>query len=457
MYSIHTFLLQKELFRSSEPVKTTVVSSFTDTSALQQIARQADSDYILFYTGTSPIELHPYAIGRMYQIAESNDGALFYSDYQEIRQGKKIHHPTLEYQTGSIRNDFDFGQLLLFRNDSFQQVVAQMNTDYRFAALYELRLSISRLGKIVHIPETLYTVQPTDLRLSGEKQFDYVDPANREVQLEMEAVCTAHLQAIGAWLAPEFQRIDFGQENFAREASVIIPVRNRKRTIAEAVESALQQQTDFSFNVIVVDNHSTDGTGQILTELSRRYPNLIHHIPASTELGIGGCWTEAILLPECGKFAIQLDSDDLYKDCHVLQRIVDTFYQENCAMVIGSYQMVDFKLEEIPPGLIAHREWTPDNGRNNALRINGLGAPRAFYTPVLRQIKFPNVSYGEDYATALAISRKYPIARIYDPLYLCRRWEENSDHDLDIQQLNNYNFYKDKIRTLEIQARISGK
>ncbi|MFR6382545.1 MAG: hypothetical protein ACLUOS_10490 [Odoribacter splanchnicus] len=126
-------------------------------------------------------------------------------------------------------------------------------------------------------------------------------------------------------------------------------------------------------------------------------------------------------------------------------------------MVIGSYQMVDFKLEEIPPGLIAHREWTPDNGRNNALRINGLGAPRAFYTPVLRQIKFPNVSYGEDYATALAISRKYPIARIYDPLYLCRRWEENSDHDLDIQQLNNYNFYKDKIRTLEIQARISGK
>ena len=322
MYSIHTFLLQKELFRSPEPVKTTVVSSFTDTPALQQIARQADSDYILFYTGTSPIELHPYAIGRMYQIAESNDGALFYSDYQEIRQGKKIHHPTLEYQTGSIRNDFDFGQLLLFRNDSFQQVVAQMNTDYRFAALYELRLSISRLGKIVHIPETLYTVQPTDLRLSGEKQFDYVDPANREVQLEMEAVCTAHLQAIGAWLAPEFQRIDFGQENFAREASVIIPVRNRKRTIAEAVESALQQQTDFSFNVIVVDNHSTDGTGQILTELSRRYPNLIHHIPASTELGIGGCWTEAILLPECGKFAIQLDSDDLYKDCHVLQRIV---------------------------------------------------------------------------------------------------------------------------------------
>lgn len=272
MYSIHTFLLQKELFRSSEPVKTSVVSSFTDTPALQQIARQADSDYILFYTGTSPIELHPYAIGRMYQIAESNDGALFYSDYQEIRQGKKIHHPTLEYQTGSIRNDFDFGQLLLFRNDSFQQVVAQMNTDYRFAALYELRLSISRLGKIVHIPETLYTVQPTDLRLSGEKQFDYVDPANREVQLEMEAVCTAHLQAIGAWLAPEFQRIDFGQENFAREASVIIPVRNRKRTIAEAVESALQQQTDFSFNVIVVDNHSTDGTGQILTELSRCTP-----------------------------------------------------------------------------------------------------------------------------------------------------------------------------------------
>ena len=427
------------------------------TNTLKELAKQIRTPFCLFYLKNAPVKLAPYALERMVQVAETTGATMVYSDHYSLKKGVSLPHPTIEYQIGSLRNDFDFGQLLLFRNDSFQQVVAQMNTDYRFAALYELRLSISRLGKIVHIPETLYTVQPTDLRLSGEKQFDYVDPANREVQLEMEAVCTAHLQAIGAWLAPEFQRIDFGQENFAREASVIIPVRNRKRTIAEAVESALQQQTDFSFNVIVVDNHSTDGTGQILTELSRRYPNLIHHIPASTELGIGGCWTEAILLPECGKFAIQLDSDDLYKDCHVLQRIVDTFYQENCAMVIGSYQMVDFKLEEIPPGLIAHREWTPDNGRNNALRINGLGAPRAFYTPVLRQIKFPNVSYGEDYATALAISRKYLIARIYDPLYLCRRWEENSDHDLDIQQLNNYNFYKDKIRTLEIQARISGK
>ena len=454
MYSIHTFLLQKELFRSPEPVKTTVVSSFTDTPALQQIARQADSDYILFYTGTSPIELHPYAIGRMYQIAESNDGALFYSDYQEIRQGKKIHHPTLEYQTGSIRNDFDFGQLLLFRNDSFQQVVAQMNTDYRFAALYELRLSISRLGKIVHIPETLYTVQPTDLRLSGEKQFDYVNPKNREVQIEMEKICTEHLKRIGAYLAPEFKKVEKDVTmNATVLATVVIPVFNRVRTVADAIKSALAQSCDFQYNVIVIDNHSTDGTSEVLSSIAD--PRLVVISPERADLGIGGCWNMAVHDSRCGTYAVQLDSDDVYKDENTLQKIVNVFELEGCGMVVGSYELTDFNMNLLPPGLIDHKEWTDENGRNNALRINGLGAPRAFYVPLLRKINLPNCNYGEDYAVGLRISREYRIGRIYESLYCCRRWDGNSDAALDIAKVNANNYYKDSIRTWELEARIA--
>lgn len=431
------------------------LTQYTNTLAIRNLIDRINSNYIFIYTGTTPLELSSYATERMLQVAQMTGASWLYADYHKIKAGVTEAHPTIEYQQGSLRDDFDFGPLLLLKTDSFLEAVNRMDTDYEYAGLYDLRLKVSQQGSIVHLPEYLYTVEETDHRLSGEKQFDYVNPKNREVQLEMEKACTAHLKTIGAWLAPDFQTVNFGSEQFPVEASVIIPVRNRIRTIAEAVKSALLQQTSFAYNVIVVDNHSTDGTTELLKEMAREEPNLYHVIPESRTLGIGGCWNEAIMYSQCGKFAIQLDSDDLYNSPHTLQAIVDLFYEQNCAMVIGSYQMVNFKLEEIPPGTIDHREWTAENGHNNALRINGLGAPRAFYTPVIRELKFPNVSYGEDYAVGLAISRQYRIGRIYNPLYLCRRWEENSDAALDINKLNTYNFYKDKLRTLEILSRIS--
>lgn len=453
MCQIHAFSWGGNLLPAFLTPDTTVFQEYPDTSQLRQISKQLNSKYILIYTGTTKADISRNAVDRLLQVAEMSGADLLYSDYSKVEQGRLISHPTLDYQSGSLRDDFDFGPLILYRSSAFCEAVRQMEEEYRFAALYDLRLRLSVSGNIVRLPEFLYSIQETDFRLSGEKQFDYVNPRNRSVQIEMEAVCTAHLKSIGAWLPPHFRDIDLRTIPFTTEASVIIPVRNRVKTIAEAVQSALNQQVDFSFNVIVVDNHSDDGTTEILRELSLKYHNLIHHIPEEQNLGIGGCWTAAIELSSCGKFAIQLDSDDLYSSPKVLQTIVDTFYRQNCAMVIGSYQMVNFHLEEIPPGIIDHREWTPDNGRNNALRINGLGAPRAFYTPILRQVKFPDVSYGEDYATALAISRDYRIGRIYQPLYLCRRWEENSDASLDINRLNTYNFYKDKIRTFELLYR----
>lgn len=427
---------------------------YPSTVFLQEVARQDQAKYIILSRGTTPLQLAPYAIERLIQAAEMSGAVMVYSDYYLIKNKERIAVPTTDYQQGSLRDDFDFGQLVLYRSSSFCEAVGQMRIDYQYAALYDLRLKLSRLGQIVHLPEYLYTVDETDFRTSGEKQFDYVNPRNREVQIEMEKACTSHLKSIGAWLPPSFNPIPATTEQFPVEASVIIPVRNREKTIADAVNSALEQKTDFTFNVIVIDNHSTDATTTILKNLAQQNPALIHCIPSSGELGIGGCWTLATMHPQCGKFAVQLDSDDLYNGKNVLQTIIDTFHSEQCAMVVGSYQMVNFKLEEIPPGIVDHREWTPDNGRNNALRINGLGAPRAFYTPLLRQIKFPNVSYGEDYAVALAISRDYQIGRIYTPLYLCRRWEENTDANLSPAKLNIYNSYKDKIRTLEIQARI---
>jgi glycosyltransferase involved in cell wall biosynthesis len=269
----------------------------------------------------------------------------------------------------------------------------------------------------------------------------------------MEKACTCHLKKVGAWLEPVFEPVNFESQQFATEASVIIPVKNRVRTIEDAIKSVLSQKAGFSFNLIIVDNFSTDGTTEIIAQYAKTDVRVVHIIPGRKDLGIGGCWNEAVMSVACGKFAVQLDSDDLYFDETTLQQVVDAFYSQNCAMVVGTYQIVNFDLQEIPPGIIDHKEWTPDNGRNNALRINGLGAPRAFYTPVLRKIPVPNVSYGEDYALGLAISRRYQIGRIYNPVYLCRRWDDNSDAALSTEVMNGHNLYKDRIRTIELLAR----
>ncbi len=424
------------------------------TNTLKEAVRRVESDYVAIYTKTQGMELGQNALHRMIKSMNESGAGMVYSDYFEKVDGKLSVHPVIEYQDGSLRDDFNFGSLMLYRGDLFKDAVARMTTSFDFAALYDLRLKVSQRAKLVHLPEVLYTEEELDTRRSGEKMFDYVDPRNRAVQIEMEKVCTLHLKDIHAWLEPRFQTVSFDKGHFDIEASVVIPVKNRVKTIRDAVASVLNQETRFPFNLIVVDNFSSDGTSEILAEYAKNDPRVIHITPQRHDLGIGGCWNEAINSPYCGKFAIQLDSDDLYIDNNVVQKVVDAFYNQNCAMVVGSYQMVNFKLEQIPPGLIDHKEWTPDNGRNNALRINGLGAPRAFYTPVLRTIQVPNVSYGEDYALGLNISRYFQIGRIYEPLYLCRRWDDNSDASLDINKMNTHNFYKDKIRTLELWARL---
>ena len=384
---------------------------------------------------------------------------MIYADHYQLTAGEgdqtfRRKHPLIDCQKGALRNDFDFGSVLVFRTTSFRRAVRAMETDYQWAALYDLRL---RMKNIVHVNEFLYTEIETDNRKSGEKQFDYVDPRNRAVQIEMEQVCTDHLKRIGAWLEPKFKDPDiseFGQTDFPVTASVVIPVFNRVKTVKDAVESALSQQCGFPFNVIVVDNHSTDGTTGLLEEIAARDERLVHVVPAKHDLGIGGCWNLAVHHEKCGEYAVQLDSDDVYSGPDTLSKIVDAFRQQKCAMVVGTYQMTDFNMNPIPPGVIDHREWTEDNGRNNALRINGLGAPRAFWVPLLRTINLPNTSYGEDYALGLRISREYRIGRIYDVLYCCRRWEGNSDAALDIDKVNANNLYKDRIRTWELEARI---
>ncbi len=424
------------------------------TQTIKEIARHCKAEYCLFYHKTLPLDLGFHALDRLLRVADDTQANMVYADHYAIQDGTKHAKPLIDYQKGSLRDDFDFGPLILIRTESLKVYVEQNNLpDYLFAGWYDLRLFLSRQGELFHLNEFLYTETETDTRKSGEKNFDYVDPKNRAVQIEMEKACTEHLKQIGAYLAPdETDDVNFGAEDFPCEATVIIPVKNRARTIKDAIESVLSQETDFKFNLIIVDNHSTDGTTDIISQHTRD-TRLIHLIPERNDLGIGGCWNMAVHHPLCGRFVIQLDSDDLYSSPETLQRIVNTFYQEKAAMVIGSYRMTDFSLQTLPPGLIDHREWTPDNGRNNALRINGLGAPRAFFTPILRQLQIPNTSYGEDYALGLCFSRFYRIGRIYEELYLCRRWEGNSDAALSIEKVNANNLYKDRLRTIEIDAR----
>ena len=425
------------------------------TDVLQWMAQRAREPYILLYTKFDALCLGFHALTRMLTVAEDTGAQLLYSDHYTLSpDGQRSAMPLTDCQLGSVRDDFQMGSLLLIRTDGLRDYVAQASLpQYRFAALYDLRLFLSRRMLPVHMDEYLYTEVERDTRLSGQKQFDYVDPRNRDRQVEMEHACTAHLRAIGAYLpAGDFEEIDFSEGRFEVEASVVIPVRNRVRTIEDAIHSVLEQQTSFPFNLIVVDNLSTDGT----TEAIRRFasdPRVVHLIPERDDLGIGGCWNLAVHSPHAGRFLVQLDSDDLYSSPSTLQRIVDAFHQQGAAMVVGSYRMCDFQLNTLPPGLIDHREWTDGNGRNNALRINGLGAPRAFYTPVLRRIQIPNTSYGEDYALGLMLSRRYRIGRIYDELYLCRRWEGNSDAALSQEKINRNNQYKDHLRTQEILAR----
>ncbi|MCD7924823.1 MAG: DUF4922 domain-containing protein [Bacteroides sp.] len=429
------------------------VDSLTSSATMQKIADRADRAYTLLYTKTSPLELGYMALERMVAFLQEKNTGMVYSDHFEWKDREKRKHPVNDYQPGSVRNDFDFGSVILFKSMYFIAGCYNMDKESKYAALYDIRLYLSFYYAITHINEYLYTEIEDDDRRSGEKQFDYVNPRNREVQIEMEKIFTAYLKKTNAYLQPEFTDIDLKEGYFAYQASVIIPVRNRARTIDDAIRSALAQETDFPFNIIVVDNHSTDGTTEIIHKYSDN-PKIIHLQPERTDLGIGGCWSIAVNHALCGRFAVQLDSDDLYSDTHTLQTIVDTFYKEQCAMVIGSYRMTDFNLNTIAPGVIDHREWTEENGHNNALRINGLGAPRAFFTPLLRERGIPNVSYGEDYALGLAFSRQYKIGRIYEVLYLCRRWEGNSDAALNIEQINANNHYKDSLRSLEIKKRI---
>ena len=419
-------------------------------ASLLPLLQGLDTEYALLYMKTSPIELSKSSLKRFVSVANDTSASMIYSNYYQVMNGETSVVPTIEYQLGSVRDDFNFGSLVLVRVEDVRAVGI---AEYEFATWYAIRLALSNLGEIVHIDEVLYTEMEEDTRKSGEKQFDYVNPRNRAVQIEMEKAFTAYLKETGAYLEPKFKDVDFSGVAFENEASVIIPVRNRVKTVADAVRSALNQKTSFPFNVIVIDNHSTDGTTELLRQIAEQDSRLVHIVPESTKLGIGGCWMEGVNNPACGKFAVQLDSDDLYDGDNVLQQIVDEFYAQNCAMLIGSYTMTNFNLEVLPPGLIDHAEWTPDNGRNNALRINGLGAPRAFFTPLLREYGVPNVSYGEDYALGLRFSREYQIGRIYNSLYLCRRWEGNSDAALAIDKVNANNFYKDKLRTIEIAAR----
>lgn len=448
------FLLSTE---NAEVLETSVikVADLWSTKTIQEISKYSDTEYSLIITNETKTEFGQFAIERFYNIANDVNAGMVYSDYYEVKENQRSQHPVIDYQSGSLRDDFNFGSVLFYNSTALKEAASRMKGNYSFAGLYDLRLKVSENNPLFRVPEMLYTKVETDLRKSGQKQFDYVDPKNRKVQIEMEEAVTEHLKNIGGYLEPKFDEVKFDEENFEVEASVIIPVKNRAKTVGDAIESVLKQITKFKFNLIVVDNYSDDGTSEIIKGFADKDDRVVRLVPARKDLGIGGCWNEAVHSKYCGKFSVQLDSDDIYADENTIQTVVDAFYEQKCGMVVGTYKMTNFKLEEIPPGIIDHKEWTPDNGRNNALRINGLGAPRAFYTPLLRKIKIPNTSYGEDYAVGLAISRNYQIGRIYHPIYMCRRWEGNSDAALDVAKMNAHNTYKDRIRTIELTARIN--
>lgn len=422
----------------------------TSTKKIREIAAEADSEYTLLYTRETRLDWVHFGQERLLQIAADSGAAMIYADHFNGSDPA----PVIDYQEGSLRDDFDFGGVQVYRTDLLKKAVAAMDEEYEFAAMYDLRLRVSELGPLVHANELLYYEIETDTRASGEKLFDYVDPRNRAVQVEMEKVCTAYLKRIGGYLKPEFKEVDMSGGEFPVEASVVIPCKNRVRTIGDAIRSALSQKTDFPYNVIVVDDNSEDGSVDVIKSFLGD-PKLVYIAQDKTYHAIGGNWNSALHHPQCGRYALQLDSDDVYSDENTVQKFVDAFREQGCAMVVGTYRITDFEMRELPPGIIDHREWTPDNGRNNALRINGLGAPRGFWTPLLRELNFPTTKYGEDYAVALRVSREYRIGRIYDVMYNCRRWGGNSDAALDVEATNRNNLYKDRIRTWELQARIA--
>ena len=443
-----------EKYSSFENVRVIHSQYSKSSDAIKLISQYSSTPYTLIIQEGKSIRPGQFCLDRFIQVAINTNSSLVYSDYYEEEKGKLIAHPVIDYQEGSLRDDFDFGEMIFIKTEYIKKIAVSDENNLKFAGLYNLRLKLSQLGPLLRIPEYLYTVESSAEVGSEENHFSYVDPKNREVQIEMEKVVTQHLMDIGAYVHPPFKEIDLALvKDFEFEASVIIPVRNRVKTIGDAIKSVLIQKTNFKFNLIVIDNHSTDGTTEIINELSKKDSRLINYIPERNDLGIGGCWNAGVHHEKCGKFAVQLDSDDIYKNENTLQTIVDLFHKEKCGMVIGSYEITDINLKELPPGLIDHKEWTDNNGPNNALRINGLGAPRAFFTPLLREIKIPNVSYGEDYSVGLAISRNYKIGRIYHSIYMCRRWEGNSDSQLDIIKMNANNLYKDRVRTFELLAR----
>ncbi|RPI06148.1 MAG: glycosyltransferase family 2 protein [Ignavibacteriae bacterium] len=441
------------LFLKCEAVK---MDPFTSGKSLNWLLSRIKTKYFILLSHAQDIKINQADLLRMLNVAEQTGAGLTYADYYDSKSGNRYEHPLNEYQLGSIRDNFDFGHLLLFCSSAVKRALKRYGKieHVDMAGLYDLRLKVTIDHRVFHIQEYLYSKAKAEVRGSGEKIFDYVDPSKHRIQKEMELIATKHLKRIGAYLKPRFRKVPSYTLPFPVEASVVIPVRNRLNTIAEAVKSVLEQKTDFSLNCIVIDNYSTDGTTQLLQHIAEKNEMVKHQIPPRTDLGIGGCWNEALFSPHCGRYIVQLDSDDLYSRPEALQIIIDEFHRNNYAMVIGSYQLVNLKLEEIPPGIIDHKEWTPGNGRNNALRINGLGAPRAFNTALLRELGgIPNVSYGEDYAVALRISHQYQIGRIFEPLYLCRRWDGNTDAGLSIETTNRNDHYKDTLRTIEILSR----